>query len=384
MKIVLRIIKFILFLTALLIIALYIFGYDYLIKAVNVTYLNGHSTAFLEDYKYFDNQLIQKGNHPEPWPQSKNYNTKLSPELDELNKTYKSVSFLIIKNDSLYREKYYENYTETSKSNSFSMAKTLVVTLMQKAIQQGYIESMEQPVADFYPQFNSAMGKKLTVGDLAAMSSGLNWDEAYYSPFSITTRAYFDDDLAKVILGLEVVEEPGKSFKYLSGNTQLLAMIIEKATKQSLANYLSRNFWQPMGAENIALWQLDSEENGLVKAYCCIAATARDFSRFGKLYKNSGNWNGTQMLDSSFVSKATRPHFENGEVYGLGLWLLNFKNKDFFMLRGHLGQYVIIQPEDNIMITRLGHSTAKKGKDAYTEDIYQYIEETYKILGDAL
>ncbi|QLE01232.1 serine hydrolase [Galbibacter sp. BG1] len=384
MKIVLRLFKVLFFALALLVIAMYIFGYDYLIKAVKVTYLNGHTTAFLKDYNYFDNQLIQKGSQTQPWPKSAAYKRELSTELDELHKKYETVSFLIIKNDSLWREKYYDGYTENSKSNSFSMAKTLVVSMLQKAIQQGHIKSLEQPVADYYPEFNTNLGKNMTVGDLASMSSGLNWDEAYYSPFSITTRAYFDDDLAKIILGLEVVETPGTSFKYLSGNTQLLAMVIEKATGQSIANYLSRNFWQPMGAENIALWQLDSEENGLVKAYCCIAASARDFARFGKLYKDQGKWNGEQLLHTEFIKKATQPKFENGSMYGYGLWLLNYKNKDFFMLRGHLGQYVIVQPEDNLIITRLGKQTAKKNKDAFTEDIYQYIDETYKMLDHAL
>lgn len=85
------------------------------------------------------------------------------------------------------------------------------------------------------------------------MSSGLSWDEKYYSPFSITTRAYFDDDLTKVMLKLKITSEPGKSMKYLSGNTQLLAMIIEKATGEYLSDYVSKYFWQPMGAENDAL-----------------------------------------------------------------------------------------------------------------------------------
>ena len=302
-----KIFRAFLFIIGITWIALYIFGYDYLIKAVRVTYLTGHSTAFIDDFKYFDNEIIQKGVNPQPWPKAPFYQNIVSENLDKLNQKYGTAAFLIIKNDSIFREKYYNEYNEVSRTNSFSMAKTLVVTLLQKAIQEGYIKSLDQPVADFYKEFDTPIGRKMTVGDLASMGSDLNWDEAYYSPFSITTRAYFDDDLTKIILGLKVVDTPGESYKYLSGNTQLLAMIIQKSTKQSIANYLSASFWQPMGATEMGLWQLDSKESGLAKAYCCIAATARDFARFGKLYKDNGKWNGVQLLDSTFVKKATKP-----------------------------------------------------------------------------
>ncbi len=383
MKLVVKTFRAMLFIVGIGLIFLYIFGYAYMIKAVRVTYLTGHSTAFIDDYSYFDNEIIQKGNNPQPWPEAASYKNSLSENLDKLHQEYGTAAFLIIKNDTILREKYYDDYDQDSQTNSFSMAKTLVVSLMQKAIQEGYIKSLDQPATDFFEEFNTDLGKKMTVGDLASMASGLNWDEAYYSPFSITTRAYFDDDLAKIILGLKVVDEPGKSFNYLSGNTQLLAMVIEKATGQTLSNYLSRSFWQPMGATNMAFWQLDSKEHGLAKAYCCIAATARDFARFGKLYKNNGEWNGKQLLDSTFVAKATKPRFQDGPMYGYGLWLLHYKEKDFFMLRGHLGQYVIVQPEDNFIIVRLGDRTSNNSINSFSKDIYQYIDESYKILNDA-
>ena len=110
------------------------------------------------------------------------------------------------------------------------MAKSYVSALLGKAIMEGYIENLNQPVCDFLPEFCEGKAGKMAVGDLSSMASGTNWDEAYYSPFSITTRAYFDDDLEKVMLGLKVVEEPGQHFKYASGDTQMLAMVIEKAT----------------------------------------------------------------------------------------------------------------------------------------------------------
>lgn len=366
---------------ATLTVLLYVFQVDYLLKAVRTIYFNGHSTAFLTDYTEFDNRTLPKSHTPQLWKISKEYNSvKPTAELEKWHKKIGTVAFLIIKNDSIWNESYYDNYNKNSKSNSFSMAKSIVSASLGKAIMQGKIKSLDEPVSDFFPQFKEGKAARLTVGDLSSMASGLNWDESYYNPFSITTRAYFDDDLNKVILGLNVVDEPGKAYKYLSGNTQLLAMIIEKATGKSLADYVTENFWEPMGAENEALWQTD-HKGGIVKAYCCFASNARDFARFGKLYKQHGKWNGVQLLDSAFVAKSTVPRFAASPEYGYGFWTCQYKDKKIFYMRGHLGQYVIVLPQDDLIIVRLGNQQQKSTKGSpHSDDFFAYIDETYKML----
>ena len=364
-----------------LILSLYIFKKDYLLRAVRVTYLNGHSTAFLDDYKYFDNAIIQKSNQPQPWNLTKDYNSvRPTEKLEKLHQEVGTIAFLIIKNDSIWNENYYDNYSKDSKSNSFSMAKSIVSASLGKAIMEGKIKSLDQKVSDFFPEFSKGKSAEMTVGDLASMASGLNWDEAYYSPFSITTQAYFDDNLTPIILGLKGIETPGKTYKYLSGNTQLLAMCIEKATGKKLADYVSESFWKPMGAESDALWQTDKK--GLVKAFCCIASNARDFARFGKLYLHNGKWNGQQLLDSDFVAKSVRPRFKESSKYGYGWWLSEYKNKPLFYMRGHLGQYVIVIPEDQLIIVRLGNKEHKGTiENPHSKDLFIYLEESYKMLG---
>jgi CubicO group peptidase (beta-lactamase class C family) len=216
------------------------------------------------------------------------------------------------------------------------------------------------------------------------MASGLNWNENYYNPFGMTARAYFDENIRELVLRLQVTETPGESFKYLSGNTILLGMVIEKATGENLSEYLSKSFWKPLGMQEDALWQLDSEESGMEKAYCCIASNARDFARFGKLYKNKGKWNGKQILDSEFVVRSTEPRFEESPQYGYGFWLSDYKEKDIFYMRGIRGQYVIVIPDDDLIIVRLGENLIKKDEnEEHAPDFYKYIDETYKMLNDA-
>ncbi|MEL1239892.1 serine hydrolase domain-containing protein [Flavobacterium flavipallidum] len=380
MKKVKKILSGLVIVISILILALYIFKKDYLLRAVRITYFNGHSTAFLDDYKYFDTATIQKSNQPQPWPIAKDYNlVKPTERLEKTHQQTGTVAFLIIKNDSIWNENYYDNYSKNSKSNSFSMAKSIVTSALGKAIMDGKIKNLDQKVADFFPEFSKGKSAAMTVGDLASMSSGLEWDEAYYDPFSVTTQAYFDEDLSKIILGLKNNSAPGKAYKYLSGNTQLLAMCIEKATGKPLTEYVSESFWKPMGAESDAFWQTDKK--GLVKAFCCIASNARDFARFGKIYLDNGKWNGKQILDSNFVAKSVHPRFKESPQYGYGWWLSEFQNKKVFYMRGHLGQYVIVVPEDNLIIVRLGHHDIKSTNGTpHNVDFYVYLEETYKIL----
>lgn len=361
-----------------MILLLYITDYEYILKGVRVVYFTGHTTAFIDDHVYFENDTIAPSNTPQPWPLHKNYNSmSASATLTETNETLGTVAFLIIKNDSIWYENYAEGYSNTSQTNSFSMAKSVVSALLGKAIMDGHIKGLDHPVSSFYPQYE---GSSMTVGDLSSMASGLDWDESYKSPFSVTARAYYDDDLASTILNQKVVETPGQEFKYLSGNTELLGMVIQQATGQKLSKYLKQSFWDPMGFEQPALWQLDDDEHQLAKAYCCIASNARDFARFGKLYSNYGSWKGKRLIDSSFVATSITNRFEESPEYGYGFWLSDHLGKDIFVMRGILAQYVISIPEDDLIIVRLGHQRGAFINRDFTEDFYTYVEEAYEML----
>jgi CubicO group peptidase (beta-lactamase class C family) len=365
---------------------LYVSRYKYLLTAISTIYLKGHTTAYLSDYKNFENRVLDPSENPQPWPLHSRFNTvSLNEVQEQINLDNQTAAFLVIKNDSLFFEKYYDGYSQDSKSNAFSMAKSYVSALLGKAIMDGYIKSLDQAVKDFIPELKGAYADEVTVGDLASMASGQRWDEAYYSPVSVTTAAYFVEDLEKLILDQPIDQAPGKSFIYKSGTTQLLAMVIVKATGKNLTDYLYESFWNPMGAEHQALWQLDSEENGMEKAYCCITSNARDFARLSKLYKNHGKWDGKILLDSTFIAKSLTPRFEDSQQYGYSWWLKNYKGYKVFMNRGHLGQYVITIPEENLILVRLGHSKGPKGKiaDPFTPDIYRYMDIALELNPDA-
>ena len=373
-----KILKWVAIVSFWLIVLIYGFNIEYILKGIRVTYLTGNNTAFLSDYEYFDNRVIDPSPFAQPWAKHNNYNTiKETDELADINKERETKAFLVIKNDSILYEKYFDGYSESSKSNSFSMAKSIVVTLLGKAIMEGKIKGFDQPVSDFFDEYKSGFGAELTVGNLASMSSGMEWSEKYYSIINITTESYFTDDLRSLILNQKIINKPGQKFRYSSGDTQLLGMVIEKATNTNLSDYLKNNFTIPMGFENEALWQLDSEESGIEKAYCCFASNAKDFARFGKLYKNNGQWNNEILLDSTFINKAINPVYEDSPYYGYGWWLYTFEDKKVFTMNGHRGQFVIVFPEEDIIIVRLGDKNKEGDND--DGDLYKYISEGYNL-----
>jgi predicted ribosomally synthesized peptide with SipW-like signal peptide len=371
---------------------LYVSKYNYLLIGVSTIYLSGHTTAFLNDYEHFSNNSVMASTQPQLWPFHKYYNKySISRTLEDYHEDRKTVAYLVIKNDSILYEKYYDGYGIDSKSNSFSVVKSIVSALMGIAIKEGAIKGLDQKVVDFIPNLKGPYADQLTVGDLSSMASGQKWNEDYYNPFSVTSASYFVKDLNALILEQPISKKPGEAFRYKSGTTQLLGMVIKKATGKTLSAYLTEKLWQPMGAEHIALWQLDSRDNGMEKAYCCLATNARDFARFGKLYKNHGRWNGTQLLDSTFVALSVQPRFEESPEYGYGWWLDDYQGKKVFMMRGHLGQYVLVVPEEDLIVVRLGHlndkEKASKGKslggEPFTKDIYVYLEGGLEMIQNA-
>ena len=347
-----------------------------------------HLLPKIDQYPIFENRMVKAGN-PQPWPESEAYNKlsvpeKFQPVFEDLG----TVAFVIIKDSTLLFEQYWEDYSPHSRSNSFSMAKSIVSLAIGCAIDDGFIKNVDQPVNDFYPEFKGYNGKALTLRHLLTMSAGVDFDEAYSSPFSPTTKLYYGDDLQQIALGMKEIEEPGSHFIYQSGVTQLLALIVEKATGENISSYVSRKLWTPLNAEEDALWSLDKKD-GIEKAYCCFNSNARDFARFGQLILNKGNWNGKQLVSESYIKEATTPdtnlifkeYNETNHCYGFQFWHLTYKDMEIPYMRGILGQYVFAIPELNAVVVRLGHKRSDtRTAQHYPDDIDTWLGTAIEII----
>lgn len=343
-----------------------------------------NTKASIDDYKFFDNVEIKRSDSLFEWPKHNLYNQiGSSKTLDSLHKKNETVAFLIIKNDSIIKEDYFLGYDENSMTNSFSMSKSIISFLFLKSVEQGTIPSLNSKLSDYFPAFNESNGGNVTLSDLSTMSSGLVWEENYKDLMGITAQAYVTKDLIKLMMGSKFSGMSGDKFKYLSGNTQLLAMAIEKANNSTIPELTYKWLWDPMGAKNDALWMIDSKEKNMTKAYCCLSSNAKDFAKVGLVYKNFGKINKQKIIDSSFVSMSIKPRFNSNPIYGYGLWLGKQNNIDFFSLRGHQGQYVIVIPKEDVIIVRLGKRKSR-GSDLnnHPSDFNLYITESLNILNN--
>ncbi|MBT7726408.1 MAG: serine hydrolase, partial [Flavobacteriales bacterium] len=233
-----KIVKYLLFIIIAINLLILISGKSWIYKAISITYLKGHTSSYIHDFVHFPANTIEAGTHQE-WLIAKDYNKANLPEfIKPINKELETVAFLVIINDSITYEEYWHGYSEDSASNSFSMSKSYISTLVGVAIKDNII-NIDQKVCDFLPEYCGEKEKLLTIKNLLTMSSGLNWNESYYNPLGKIAEAYYGNNLKKLVMNLKVIEPPGKVFKYYSCNTQLLAFILESVTGKSINEYAS-------------------------------------------------------------------------------------------------------------------------------------------------
>jgi CubicO group peptidase (beta-lactamase class C family) len=373
-------IKILVITIAVLFAVVYTLNLEYFARGIRIVYLNLETTVFIDDLKYFDYETIKSPLEKSPWAESEDKTTNFSTEFEDYNKKMRTAAYIVIHNDTIIGEKYYEDYSVNSSTNSFSMAKTPVSLMMAKAFEQGYINSLEDKVIDYIPELKGEFANDVKIIDLAAMTSGIDWDEGTSNPFSPVAKQYFYEDLDKLMLEQKFIDEPSKTYKYSSGNTQILSMVIEKATGMKTNDYFEKEFWSKINPDNDAYWQIDSKESGNVKSFCCLHSNARDFSRLGKLYIDNGSWNGNQIIDSTFIQKSTKPYLDDFKEYGIGVWLSDYNDLKISLMSGHQGQYVIMIPEKNLIITRLGERDVDLGRAGVSPDVLVYIDEALKLI----
>ena len=346
----------------------FVFDLSYLVHGVRCTYLRGEGSAQIDDYSFFYTRPIN-ANQPVIVPKSIKYkNIIVNDSLNNNLVKYKSTAFLVIQNDSVVLEKYWGDGGPDVLSNSFSMAKSIMSLLVGSAIDGGFIESVEQNVVDFIPEIKNFDNKDpVKIKHLLGMSSGLNWLENYKRPISITAKAYYGKNINDLMFKQKFVSSPGEFFKYQSGDTQLLGVLLERAVGESVSDYASRALWSKIGASKNALWTLDSRE-GVEKTFCCFNGTARDFAKIGVLMLNGGKLNESVVVSPEYfrwlfsvplLKMGNEKSSRFGKMvkhYSNSWYIARVLNFDVFYARGFLGQYIVVIPDLDLVFVRLGEA----------------------------
>jgi CubicO group peptidase (beta-lactamase class C family) len=276
--------------------------------------------------------------------------------IEEVLKKSRTVSYLIIRNDTILYNWQDEKYGKTTPVLSFSMAKSITSILFGCAVRDGYIKSVSDKVISYVPELSYMKGiEQLTLEHLLNMVSGIDFDENYNSPFSNVVKMYYGPSFNKVLKKLKFKYTPGEKFKYQNGDTQLLGLILQRALKgKNITDYCNENIWEPLQMENDAMWNIFDKDK-LEKTFCGIGATAIDYAKIGRLYLNKGNWNGKQLVPEVWVKDSWT--YKN-PVYKQRSYCYQWwgESDSQFVADGHNGQYIFTDTKKKIVIIRLGYT----------------------------
>ena len=286
---------------------------------------------------------------------------EVTEPLDKFLEDTDTSAFLVIRDDTLLYEGYFNGYDRTSTQTSFSVAKSFVSALVGIAIQEGHIGSVDDPIIEYIPELKGPGMEEITIRHLLTMSSGLKYsgEGGGGGPLGDDAKTYYDPNLRDLALTVEPEVEPGRRWEYNNYHPLLLGMILERATDRPVATYLSQKIWRPLGMEADGSWSLDSEASAFEKMESGINARAIDFAKFGRLYLNRGEWNGEQVVPASWVEQSTRVDTTSdpADFYQYFWWVdVVEPERGRFLARGNLGQFVYVAPDKDLVIVRFGES----------------------------
>jgi CubicO group peptidase (beta-lactamase class C family) len=281
-------------------------------------------------------------------------------DIDEFLRDTDTLAFLVVHEDRLVHERYLEGATRESLQTSFSAAKSFVSTLVGIAIDEGLIESIEDPVTDYLPELAARDRgfRQIKLRHLLTMSSGIRYREGGFPSLGDDTYTYYGVDLRDVALNrVRIDGPPGVAWQYNNFHPLLLGLVLERVTGTSVSDYMAKRLWQPLGAEADATWNLDSERSGFEKMESGLNARPVDYARFGLLFLHNGRWNGRQIVSADWVTAATSADTTPDSAYYHGyryFWWMDVERPGRFYALGKYGQYVYVAPDADTVVVRFG------------------------------
>lgn len=273
-----------------------------------------------------------------------------------------TTGLLILRDGMIVHEQYRRGATETSTLTSWSMAKSVVATLVAIALKEGDIRSLDDKAEKYVPELKGKAYGQATIKDLLRMASGVKFVEIYDSRFSDIQKVFyktfiFNQPIDIAASDYPAEDTPGTRFHYKSMDTQILSWVLRRATGSSLTAYAQEKLWQPLGMQDKGFWNTDFYGNEL--GYCCLNITLRDYAKLGQLYLQQGQWNNTLLLPADWVHEATkRPepwltagHGYPERGYGYHWWVPKNPDQEFFA-NGVWGQSIFVDEKTHTVIVK--------------------------------
>ncbi|MDO6694442.1 serine hydrolase [Aliiglaciecola sp. 3_MG-2023] len=283
----------------------------------------------------------------------------LNEDIDGFFEEQRLAGGLILHKGKIRFEKYGLGHSADSRWTSFSMAKSFTSSLVGIALKEGHISSLNDNVSEYVTGLKGSVYDNVTIEQLLTMTSGVAWNEDYSDPNSDV--ALFNNHKAQgglptivsYMRGLSRAHPAGEKWQYSTGETNLIGILVERATGRNISEYLTEKIWQPFGMAQKATWILGSDGNEI--SGCCIQASLRDFARYGLFMLENGQIEGESVFPDNWVAKATTKQVDYGfpdRGYGYQWWTFNDGS---YTARGIFGQTIFIDPNRDLVIAFNGN-----------------------------
>jgi len=288
-------------------------------------------------------------------------------------------SCLIVRHGQLVFERYYRGQERDWLHVLFSVSKSVSSALVDIAIREGQISSVDVPVVSFFPDINPSLpdeNRAIALEHLLTQSTGLKWDESthdYGHPENSLTQTWQSDNWPRYVLSQPLLHSPGTHFLYSTGNSHLLAGIIQDATGMDAERYAESKLFGPLGIDAFN-WQHNDQDVPMTGGtFGGLKLRPRDMAKFGLLYLNDGLWDGKQIVPSEWVRMSLEPHIEvdRHRFYGYQWWVQSVPGVDRAMrlpaALGYGGQAIYLLPDLDMVVV----FTADEDRPG---DIYRALE----------
>jgi len=320
-------------------------------------------------------RVIAAGDVARPLPEG----DPLSLDVEGFMASEKVAGLLVLQDGQIRLERYGLDFEREGRWTSFSVAKSLTSTLVGAAIKDGYIASLETPIVRYLPELTDSAYEGVTVRQLLTMTSGADWNEDYTNPDADVARFFEPHDTGGMdptlhyMRQLKRAAEPGTRWHYSTGETQLIGVLVRRATGKPRADYLSEKLWSAYGMERDAGWMID--ESGQEASGCCVMASLRDWGRVGQFMLDGGKVGNSAILPDGWLSQATSKqadYGEAGEGYGFQWWTYDDGR---YAAHGIFGQSITIDPERKTVVVILSAWPTATGRSAAREAFLKQVAD---------
>ena len=332
-------------------------------------------------YSWYEPLELSPGNFSEPLsiiaPENSEIPIEVFKAASDYAEEHSSKSLVVQHKGQIVFENYWKDTQPDSLFGLHSLTKTMNALLMGHAISDGFIESVDVKASTYIDEWKGTEKDDITIRNLLNMAGGLKEDYDF-SPSSQRIQRIMGTDIVSANLNVGVDTEPGTVFSHVNPNSQMLGIIIQRATGQRYSEYFSEKIWKPLGARD-AYFFVD-QQGGMVHTDCCMWASVRDMVRVGQMLMNEGNFNGKQVLPDGWVEEMIKPSAANVN-YGMQIWMGTeyvatrpydsksgaFENihgeayqaDDVFYMDGLGKQRIYIIPSQSLVILRTGNNSSE-------------------------